>query len=468
MAFIGLSGKIPEKYLVLLIFILFTTNNGFSWLIFDPVSESLEHFFKGLNKHQLELLSSWQPIVFLIMCIPIMRLVTRYDGLRMAVRVGASAEMIGASLKLIGSLAHKSPAGLVILHIGQMFSGVGSPVATGCVSALSATWFLPEERTRSTAAAVMFNTVGNAICFIIVPSLTAALTFTSVVVYEVIMAAISLFLVWMVMPQEHLVEDAEAHKTAEEEDDNRGPAASIHSPSDLGSGEEVIIASQPHQKEHAGLRKQLLQLIKNPSVVCLCIIYAWLCGGFTAWVSLFSITYSKRLGESFIGIMSFVGLIMYVTGGFVSSYIVDLYFARQMKYVIFFCISMNTLSNLIFIACTPNDHGYSLWNLGNGFIVFSTGLCGLWNGAAAPLFYELVAEISFPVEESVSGICISICENLGALSFFQIVSRFFVGQSMSVAYSFGMTVMVALCAAVKQRYNRTYYAFLLEHPQSAS
>ncbi|KPI85142.1 hypothetical protein ABL78_5802 [Leptomonas seymouri] len=447
--------RFPKKYQVLAIFIIFTTNNGFAWLMFEPVAEWLKHNVHGMSSRQLQLLSSWQPLVFLCVFIPIMKLVTRYDGLRLAVRIGTAAEIVGAVLKLLGAASKNSSAGLVFLHMGQIFSGVGSPVATGCVSALSATWFEPQERTRATAAAVLFNSVGNSLCYLFVPSMTKGLGFFSVTIYEVILAALALFLAWFIMPQE-------PESPSEEETEVGATQENIANNGSTPTSEKPDGDVVAHTKEHSSLIKQLKTLWSIPSCVCLLSVYAWLSGGFSAWISLFADTYSKFYSEQFIGIMSFFGMIAYVAGGIISSYVVDLYFSRQMKYVIFFCITMNTLSNLIFIACTPNDRSYSLWNLGQGFIVFSTALCGFWNGAAAPLFYELVAEISFPVEEGVSGICISVMENVGALVFYQVVSRFFTGQSMSVAYSFGMTVAVAVSAAVKQRYNRTYHVYLLQ------
>ncbi|CBZ33823.1 hypothetical protein, conserved [Leishmania donovani] len=444
--------RLEKKYQVLFIFIIFTMNNGFAWLMFEPVADWLKTNVHGMTSRSLQLLSSWQPLVFLCTFIPIMKLVTRYDGLRLAVRIGTAAEIAGAAFKLVGAFAHKSTFGLVMLNIGQIFSGVGSPVATGAVSALSATWFEPEERTRATAASVLFNSVGNSLCYIFIPTLTKKLSFSAVTVYELLMAAIGLSLAWVIMPQEP--ESAEMCTETKEQTTLQHSAAS----ESKDDGDVVV-----HSKEHISLVTQLRSLWSIPSCVCLLVVYAWLSGGFSAWISLFADTYSKFYSEEFIGIMSFFGMIAYVAGGIASSYVVDLYFSRQMKYVIFFCITMNMLCNLIFIACTPNDKSYSLWNLGQSFIVFSTALCGFWNGAAAPLFYELVAEISFPVEEGVSGICISVMENVGALVFYQVVSRFFTGQSMSVAYSFGMTVAVALTAAVKQRYNRSYHAYLLQN-----
>lgn len=463
-----LAARLPKRLRVLLMFILFTSNNGFSWLMFDPVAGWLEKNVKGLNRAQLEWLSSWQPIVFLCMCVPFMKIVTRSDGLRVALLVGTTAEIAGAGLKFLGALCRRYAIGLVFLNMGQIFSGIGSPVATGAVSALSATWFPPEERTRATAAAVLFNSVGNALCYILVPLLTNTFGFTSVTVYEFFMALLALWLTWRFFPRQITSDTRDLGGVQSAKNaDHVSPSQSSHDTmnvelyssgcKDGESDAEIVL----NTKRHNSLFADLVTLLSNWSCICLLIVYAWLCGGFSAWISLFAATYNTVYDEQFIGVMSFAGVAAYVIGGLVSSCIVDMYFSHQMKYVIFFCISMNTLSNLVFVASTPNDKGFCLWKLGKGFIIFSVALCGFWNGAAAPLFYELIAEISFPVEEGVSGTCLSIMENIGALVFYQVVSRFFHGQSMSVAYSFGMTVAVVMCAAAKQRYRRTFHAYLM-------
>ncbi|EAN83156.1 hypothetical protein C3747_359g12 [Trypanosoma cruzi] len=436
------DGMIEDRYRALLIFVLFTLNNGFSWLMFDPVAGWLEENMNGVTVGQLQVLSSWQPLMFLIMFIPVMKMVTGSDGLRKAVRLGASCEMIGAIFKIIGSLSRNSYAGFVLLHIGQIFSGVGSPVATGCVSALSAAWFNPNERTRATAAAVLSNSVGNSLAYILVPAMTESSSFVCTTVYEFVMATIAAILVWFLFPTQK---------------------ASV-----VSGGIVEILPVEGTPSEDKSLRKQLFNLLSVPSAVFLLLIYSWSSGGFSAWVSLFDATYDDFFTESFIGFMSFSGMLAYAAGGLVSSCLTDLYFRRQMKYVIFFCITCNSVSNLLFVALAPNNDGYSLHPSGRAWIVVVTALCGFWNGAAAPLFYELIAEISYPVDEGVSGVAVSFCENLGALFFYQVVSRFYSGQSMSVAYSFGMTVAVVLSAAVRQRYNRSYHMYLQSSQQLAS
>ncbi|ESL07702.1 hypothetical protein TRSC58_04605 [Trypanosoma rangeli SC58] len=433
---------LAKRYRVLIIFILFTLNNGFAWLMFDPVAARLEKNVKGLTVSQLQVLSSWQPLMFIVMFLPMMKMVIQPGGLRKAVRLGATCELIGAACKTIGSLARRSYVGLVFLHAGQIFSGVGSPVATGCVSSLSAVWFSPAERTRATAAAVLSNSVGNALAYVLVPVITDSSSFVGVSLYEMVMAAVAAILVWFCFP---------AHK---------GPVATAG-----------IVGSNPTDGEPSNersLRSQLRQMLGTPSVVFLLIIYSWSSGGFSAWISLFDETYNKFFLEGVIGIMSFAGMVAYVVGGLVSSWLTDLYFSRQMKYVIFLCITCNSVSNILFIASAPNNDGYSLYPPGRAWISAVTALCGFWNGAAAPLFYELIAEISYPVDEGVSGVAVSVSENLGALFFYQVVSRLYTGESMSVAYSIGMTVAVALSAAVRQRYNRSYHAYLRSFQQAVS
>ena len=118
----GVSIGLPTKYQALLIFCLFSINNGFAWLMFDPVSGELEEIFSGMSDLQIEILSSWQPVVYIAAFFPILRIVTRPDGLRRSVRLGASCELVGAGLKLLAVLVHSSPVALYILHLGQIFS----------------------------------------------------------------------------------------------------------------------------------------------------------------------------------------------------------------------------------------------------------------------------------------------------------------------------------------------------------
>ncbi len=129
-----------------------------------------------------------------------------------------------------------------------------------------------------------------------------------------------------------------------------------------------------------------------------------------------------------------------------------------MKHVIFTCMALNSICCLLFIASVPNDAGKVLLDFGKIWILLVTALCGLFNGAAAPIFYELVAEITYPIDESVSGGVMSMCENIGALVLYQVVAKLFPATDMNYAFTFGMVLTIALSSLVQQKYNRSYSA----------
>jgi len=82
-------------------------------------------------------------------------------------------------------------------------------------------------------------------------------------------------------------------------------------------------------------------------------------------------------------------------------------------------------------------------------------LGGAFNGASAPLFYELTAEVTFPfVGEAVSGNLMSMGENLGALLFFQGVAAFVADSAVNWCFVAGMAVCTVVAALVRERYAR--------------
>ena len=81
-------------------------------------------------------------------------------------------------------------------------------------------------------------------------------------------------------------------------------------------------------------------------------------------------------------------------------------------------------------------------------------LCGAFSGAAAPLFYELLAEVTFPVPEGASGSVLSLCENVGAFLMYQSVALLAPTSLMNAIYALGMATSVAIMALVRAQYRR--------------
>uniref|UniRef100_A0A2C9JMF2 Major facilitator superfamily (MFS) profile domain-containing protein n=1 Tax=Biomphalaria glabrata TaxID=6526 RepID=A0A2C9JMF2_BIOGL len=63
----------------------------------------------------------------------------------------------------------------ILIHLGQFFNGVGGPISTGSIPAISAAWFPPKERVTATALSTCINTLGVAIPFVLGPAIVTAI-----------------------------------------------------------------------------------------------------------------------------------------------------------------------------------------------------------------------------------------------------------------------------------------------------
>lgn len=440
--------------IALIIFCWFTANNGFAWLMFSPVTQDLiTMYFPDMTTRQLEMLDAWQPFIYLIACYPMTLLQNSHNGLWKSVILGTSLETVGGGLKLLSSTMSHTPNGLVLLHIGQIFSALASPIAIGAPAYLSATWFSAEVRTRATAAGVLFNNVGNAICYILIPALTHAYGYQSVMKVEVISGVACLLAAVAFFPQTMTAEQILAN--------NISPttASEIVSPNSDGPR-----ARSAADRMGLSVAKQLKLLVSHPSAIILCLVYAWTSGGQVAWTALFDeILGSRGFDDVFIGYLSFGSSICYVLGGLVSSLAADTLFPRKLKSFIVLFSLFNTISCVGFLWAIPSDHpgaareGMQATTSRKVAIVVFGALCGLFNGSSAPLYYELLAEITYPVSEAVSGNIMSLGENAGALFMFQFIVRVFRPRLVNESFTAGMCIATVLATLVHEQYTRNAF-----------
>ena len=407
------------KWMALFIFCHFTLNNGFAWLIFDPVATELPKTFYRVSPKAVELLSSWQPLVYVVAFYPLTRLQSKADGLRRAVVLGAIFEVVGSGLKVSATLAPHSYLAEYLLHLGQICSGVASPVAIGAPAMLSAQWFPPHLRTRTTAAAVLSNNIGNAIAYGLIPLVTKKLGFRYVLYLECASACV-LFLCLVFYPSPPGVKKRHAGNEQE---------------SNTLKSDGVDMDDEQQQMDQSGIGNQsftvttMSQHVKNlfgiQSAIILCISYSWSSGSYVAWTSLYEelIGGSIQLTPAFVGLVSLTSMLGYVTGGISISWLTDLFWKQSMKKVLIVsCLGCSVCAAVflvnvrdaretcieipeqLVINCpdaTP-DRKFAI-------VLFGV-LTGFGAGAAAPIFYELMAEVSYPIPEVISGNVLSLCE----------------------------------------------------------
>lgn len=95
---------------------------------------------------------------------------TIFLGLRKATLLASFCLTLGTGLRCITS---KSTTATYLIHAGQICVGLGGPVAQAAATALSSTWFPPDQRTTATAIGSLASYTGTALSFVMGPHLVA-------------------------------------------------------------------------------------------------------------------------------------------------------------------------------------------------------------------------------------------------------------------------------------------------------
>jgi len=145
----------------LLIFALVSALNGFLFVASSSVVTFAQAYYTTSDVY-VNLIGQG---VFMGYLLGIPLYLKTYDthGPRFALLVSAALNLLGAVLRL--------PRNIISVIIGTGLTGAAIPFYLGMPSALAATWFPPQERSRITAVAAMFNQFGLAMGFLVPPAL---------------------------------------------------------------------------------------------------------------------------------------------------------------------------------------------------------------------------------------------------------------------------------------------------------
>ena len=260
-----------RRFYVLFTFAFLAFNQCLFWLTFSPISRNTQAYYQ-ISEIEVNLLLNWGPIIF-IPCLPFTYLLlNKRNGLQRCVVLLALTDFLAALIR-IGPLMTMSPASpaftpisRLCIHTGQILNAACGPLVMAPVSQLSSLWFGPNERTRATTLAILANSFGSTIGFLISPWIVDAPERVSHLLYlHFCLAALAALLVMAYFPAEP--------------------------PSPPSPATRVLI---DHTYTHAQVNslrsymESLWQCCKNPSFILLCSIGGVLGGAFAAWTSLFA------------------------------------------------------------------------------------------------------------------------------------------------------------------------------------
>ena len=151
----------PEKYgtsamrwYCLAVVTAISTIQGAIWANFGPISPAVKSLF-GWGDGSIALLANWGPICYILVVAPSSWLLDSRDGLWRACVLASVLVLCGSLLRCIHVTG--DGVGSLLMHAAQALNGLAGPIAMSAGPVLSAQWFAPTERTRSTAIVGVSN-----------------------------------------------------------------------------------------------------------------------------------------------------------------------------------------------------------------------------------------------------------------------------------------------------------------------
>ncbi|UJR19611.1 hypothetical protein I4U23_022745 [Adineta vaga] len=428
----GRSLSYPEyklyrrRFYVLFVFSFLSFNQCLFWITFSPIyNETKEHY--NITESTIDLLLAWGPICFLP-CLPLTYiLLNRSNGLRYCVLLLGIIPLIATIIRIIpymiiSSTDPRFPSiSLPFLHVGQIFNSICGPLAMAPVSQISSLWFDTNERTRATTIAIMSYNLGSTTGFLLGPSVVYVSSHLPNLLYiHVGLALIGCILVLIYFPGQPPTPPS--------------PAA------------ELLIKHSNNKKENEqNLRSyfdNLIQCFRTRSFVFLVLAGGLIGGTFGAWTSLFDIILTpEHYTDKQTGWFGFCTSIAEIIGGISLGILADMpRFHHSFKILILISYCCYFLSVCWFNLSIGSLLSSSKLLPSNWLTIgISVTLAGFFQGSALPLTYESIAEIMYPLPESLSASILVEFINLTTLALY------FIAPNHSKLMNFIICIIIFIC-----------------------
>ncbi|KAM6166087.1 choline/ethanolamine transporter FLVCR1 [Erethizon dorsatum] len=154
-----------RRFVVLLIFCLYSLVNAFQWIQYSIISNVFEGFY-GVSLLHID----WLSMVYMLAYVPLIfpatwLLDTR--GLRLTALLGSGLNCLGAWVKCGSVQRHL----FWVTMLGQCLCSVAQVFILGLPSRIASVWFGPKEVSTACATAVLGNQLGTAVGFLLPPVL---------------------------------------------------------------------------------------------------------------------------------------------------------------------------------------------------------------------------------------------------------------------------------------------------------
>ena len=297
-------------------------------------------------------------------------------------------------------------------------------------SRVAAVWFPPNHRTSATSIIYLGGSLGSALGFLLGPWLVPHSADVPKLLWtEAVLASLFCAVALLFAPDRPKTPPSQA----------------------IVDAEESLLLFSGSTREF--MRRSAV-LFQSVSVLLLVVAGGLEAGSSGAWSGV--LTQILPYSSSFVGWCGFANNIGGIFGIFSSGYIGDKLFQGRLKLLLLLFFAGNVCCYLWFTLQlkAPLYSGGPPIPPSRLNILAASTLAGFFQGGCDPLFYELCAEITYPLPEGMSAGFITFASNAASLIFF------FVAPKVSTDYintltTASMALAMLLALAAKESYQRS-------------
>lgn len=364
------------------------------------------------------------------------------NGLQKGIRLGIGLCFAG---NLIRSLPlylgfHRSDEAFVMYHLGQILIGASGPLCLGSVTRLSCVWFPESERTTATAIAQTSNAMGTTIGFLNPLWLvTDPNEVVNIFTFSLIAIAIPAICCVVYLPSRP----------------EYFPSVAASMSCDDAPTPLLMNAGAAKKETWCQTFKAALG---NRSFVIVVFSSAILSGAMVGWQSVLqSILNPAGISSEEVGLLGFVNGLATNVAAVASGTLSDRYCVRRLKLGVVVGL-IGVLAGVVWVTLSlPLFLVESVILERSDFTLFvGLGMIGIFLGITGPLYYELTAELVYPVPEGMSLGVLVLVQNLAGLGVITLSSFL---DDAAPALNFALAIIVAgvlmiVILFVKEEYKR--------------
>lgn len=490
-----------EKWYILFSFSVLVFSQCMTWITYGTVPTTTQQYY-GITVHQLDLLINWGSILYVVMAVPMMFVISSPRGLAYSVRLSAILVLLSNVLRCLPSLffppkqsyaqsassdtaslllttATSSPLTLALLHISQIMNACAGPISMTPCALLSHIWFEPRLRSTATTIAWVSSGLGITFSYLACPYVVGDNNIPLLLYSEFAISLLAFILIFAHFPQKpnkssdnnNVFDDDGFNEskpilpkpslTAENEDRKDDYEEYVNDDNDNIYDDNDENSKKKKKKKSA--KEILLECIDGMKVSfsskdsALAVIAGGIQLGIgSGWSSclpqvLGGLDFSERVS----GVLSFVCSILGSVSSLTIGKVNDIRSMRRRHKTLAlgsFAVSLVFLGVFLLYVRLPGAAESLLEPTRAAALVV---LCGISvsTSCITPLFYEMLAEITYPVNQAISSGLVALLGNTFSVAY--LVAAPYMNPGIYVLVFVGSSLScLVLTSFVHVRYRR--------------